>query len=98
MPEFIDSHAHLADPAFEGDQDAVLARAVNAGARAVICIGESIEASVRAAGLAARHRGLVWFTAGPHPHDAGKTDGPEVLARPRERLDSGAVAGGAGGL
>ena len=98
MPEFIDSHAHLADPAFEADQDEVLARAVDAGARAVICIGESIEASVRAAALAERHRGFVWFTAGLHPHAATATDGPGALAQLRDRLDAGAVAVGECGL
>lgn len=98
MPEFIDSHAHLADPAFAADQDAVLARAIDAGARAVICIGESIEASVRAADLAARHAGFVWFTAGLHPHAAAEVDSPEVIERLRERLDAGAVAVGECGL
>jgi TatD DNase family protein len=98
MPEFIDSHSHLADPAFDADRDAVLARAIEAGARAVICIGESIEASVRAAALAASHPGFVWFTAGLHPHDAASTDSPEALDRLRERLDAGAVAIGECGL
>jgi TatD DNase family protein len=98
MPEFIDSHAHLADPAFAADQDAVLARAVDAGARAVICIGESIDASVRAAELAERHAGFVWFTAGLHPHAAAVSDTPEMLGSLRERLDAGAVAIGECGL
>ena len=98
VPEFIDSHAHLADPAFAADQDAVLARAIDAGARAVICIGESIETSLRAGELAARHAGFVWFTAGLHPHAAAETDTPEVLDRLRERLDAGAVAIGECGL
>ena len=98
MPEFIDSHAHLADPAFEGDQDAVLARAVNAGARAVICIGESIEASIRAEALAQQHRGFVWFTAGIHPHAAADGDAPGSIERLRDRLDAGAVAVGECGL
>ncbi len=98
MPEFIDSHAHLADAAFAADVDTVLARAIDAGARAVICIGESIEASVRAADLAGRHAGFVWFTAGLHPHAAADTDNPEALSRLRERLDAGAVAVGECGL
>ena len=38
---FIDSHAHLADPAFAGDRDAVIARARDAGAAAIVCIGGS---------------------------------------------------------
>ena len=98
MPGFIDSHAHLADSAFDADRDAVLARAIDAGALAVICIGESIDASVRAADLAARHSGFVWFTAGLHPHDAVTADAPDVIARLRERLDAGAVAVGECGL
>src|SRR5687768_9309130 len=98
MTEFIDSHAHLADPAFDADQDGVLARAIDAGAVAVICIGESIEASVRAEALAHRHAGFVWFTAGLHPHDAAASDAPDVGARLRERLDAGAVAVGECGL
>src|SRR5688500_5267448 len=98
MPEFIDSHAHLADPAFDADRDAVLARAIDAGARAVICIGESIDASVRAAALAAQHAGFVWFTAGLHPHDAAASDSTGTMDRLRERLDAGAVAVGECGL
>ena len=42
MTVFIDSHAHLADPAFDADRDAVIERARAAGAAAVVCIGESI--------------------------------------------------------
>ena len=98
MTEFIDSHAHLADPAFDADQDAVLARAIDAGAVAVICIGESIEASIRAEALAHRHAGFVWFTAGLHPHDAAAGDSPDAATRLRERLDAGAVAVGECGL
>ena len=98
MPEFIDSHAHLADPAFDADRDAVLARAIEAGARGVVCIGESIDAAARAAALARRHAGFVWFTAGLHPHDAAATDTPEAIERLRRQLDTGAVAVGECGL
>jgi TatD DNase family protein len=98
MPEFIDSHAHLADPAFDADRDAVLARAIEAGARAIICIGESIEASRRAAAIAATQAGFVWFTAGLHPHEAARFDTPESMDALRERLDAGAVAVGECGL
>ena len=98
MPEFIDSHAHLADAAFDSDRDAVLQRSVEAGARAVICIGESIEASIRAAEIAERHTGFVWFTAGLHPHSAASVDIRESMPRLRARLDAGAVAVGECGL
>ena len=38
IPDFIDSHAHLADPAFAGDRSEVVERARQAGARAIVCI------------------------------------------------------------
>ena len=98
MPEFIDSHAHLADPAFDADRDAVLARAFEAGARGIVCIGESIDAAARAGALAGRHAGFVWFTAGLHPHDAAATDTQEAIERLRRQLDAGAVAVGECGL
>ena len=40
---FVDSHTHLADPAFDGDRDVVIGRARDAGAAALVCVGESIE-------------------------------------------------------
>lgn len=51
MADFIDSHAHLGDPAFDGDRSTVIDRARQAGARAVICIGESLAAAERALSL-----------------------------------------------
>ena len=45
---FIDSHAHLADAAFDPDRDDTIARARDAGASAIISIGESIGAADRA--------------------------------------------------
>ncbi|MEP6495130.1 MAG: TatD family hydrolase [bacterium] len=74
MTHFIDSHAHLADPAFDVDRDAVIERARVAGARAVVCIGESIAAAERASAIAAANSGFVFFTAGVHPHDAADFD------------------------
>jgi TatD DNase family protein len=74
MPRFIDSHTHLADPAFDEDRAAVVERARTAGALAVVCIGESIATAQRAARLADEHPGFVFFTAGVHPHDAASFD------------------------
>ena len=61
---FLDSHAHLADPAFNSDRSEVIARARAAGAVAVVAIGESLAAAARARELAALHPGFVYFTAG----------------------------------
>jgi TatD DNase family protein len=98
MPDYVDSHAHLADPAFAGEVGGVVARARAAGARAIVCIGESIEAADRAAVLAGSYPDFIWHTAGIHPHDAARFDAAVDLPRIRERLAAGAVAVGECGL
>jgi len=98
MARFIDSHVHLADAAFDDDREAVIERARRAGARALVCIGESIAAAERAAALASAHPGFVYFTAGVHPHDAARFDPIADPPRLREFLAGGAVAVGECGL
>jgi TatD DNase family protein len=98
MLSFVDSHAHLADPAFDDDRDEVVARARTAGARAIVCIGESLAAAERARAVAARHPGFVSFTAGVHPHDAAGFRADDDPAAIRAFLDAGAVAIGECGL
>jgi TatD DNase family protein len=68
----VDSHCHLADPAFAADLDAVVSRAAAAGVGTALCILSADEpeevaraAVVRAAFPPAR------FAAGIHPHRAG---------------------------
>src|SRR3712207_102027 len=98
MPTFIDSHAHLADAAFDADREAVVERAGQSGARAIVCIGESLAAAERAAALAARYPGFVFPTAGVHPHDAADFDASRDVPRLRAALERGAVAVGECGL
>lgn len=98
MTGFIDSHAHLADPAFDSDREAALDRLRQAGGRAVICIGESIAAAERAEALAAGHRGFVFATAGVHPHDAASFDPARDIDSIRDFVARGAVAVGECGL
>lgn len=95
---FIDSHAHLADPAFDTDREAVIGRARDAGAVAVVCIGESIAAADRAARIAAEYPRFAYHTAGVHPHDAADFDPTRDLAAIRRHLEAGAVAVGECGL
>ena len=98
MVTFIDSHCHLADPAFAADVDEVIARARTTGARAVVCIGESLAAADRAASLAARYAGFCFHTAGIHPHDAADFEAARDIAGIRVHLQAGAVAVGECGL
>lgn len=103
MPEdepfgFVDSHTHLADPAFDPDRDAVITRAAQAGCRAMVCIGETIAAAERALSIAAQHPGLVCATAGVHPHEAATFDAARDPDRLRELAPRGIVALGECGL
>ncbi len=98
MTSFIDSHAHLASSAFDDDRDAVIERARTAGAQAIVCIGESLEAAARARDLARAHPGFVFHTAGVHPHDAAGFDAARDIPLLREHLAGGAVAVGECGL
>ncbi len=98
MTTFIDSHAHLADPAFAGDLDAVVQRARLAGALATVCIGASLAAADEAAKLAAVYPDFLAYTAGVHPHDAEGFDADRDLPLIRAHLDAGAVAIGECGL
>jgi len=94
---FIDSHSHLADPAFDVDRDAVIERAAAAGAVAIVCIGASLGDAERARELAERYPLLRW-TAGIHPQDAGSFDSALHVPALAALLESGAVAIGECGL
>jgi TatD DNase family protein len=80
----VDTHCHLADPAYEADRAEVLQRAWDAGVGHVVVIGESPEAADRALALAQTEPRLS-ATAGVHPHDAS-TWTPDRAAWLRDRL------------
>lgn len=94
----IDSHAHLADPAFDADRADVIARARQAGLTAIVCIGESLSAADRAAIISTDHVGFVTYTAGVHPHDAASFEQSRDVAAIRAHVARGAVAVGECGL
>jgi TatD DNase family protein len=93
----IDTHCHLADPAYEPDRAEVLARAWAGGVARVVVIGESPAAADGALALAEGDSRLS-ATAGVHPHDAG-TWSDELERWLRERLrNPRVVAAGEMGL
>lgn len=94
----IDSHAHLADAAFDADRDAVVARARETGLEGIICIGETIATASRAREIARAASGGVWWSAGVHPHEARSFDFARDLATIREHVAMGAIAVGECGL
>ncbi|MFN4171413.1 MAG: TatD family hydrolase [Pseudorhodobacter sp.] len=70
-PTLTDSHCHLDFPDFDGERDAVIARAHAAGVRRMvtICTRPDQEPAVRA--IAEAHPS-VWYAYGIHPMQAGK--------------------------
>lgn len=98
MLSYIDSHAHLADPAFDDDRETVIERARASGAVSVVSIGESIAAADRAEAIARAHAGFIHHTAGVHPHDAAQFDATRDIDAIRAHVARGAVAVGECGL
>lgn len=67
----IDIGVNLGHDSFDHDRAEVMAAARRAGVAQMIVTGTSVEASIKAAELAGQHPGLLYSTAGVHPHDAG---------------------------
>ncbi|OGP15140.1 MAG: hypothetical protein A3I75_01645 [Deltaproteobacteria bacterium RIFCSPLOWO2_02_FULL_50_16] len=71
----IDTHAHLTFSDFDGDREAVLTRAHEAGVHSLIVIGSGhgLEINRKALDLAERQKNI-WATVGIHPHEAQEAD------------------------
>lgn len=98
MTGFVDSHVHLADPAFDADREEVIERARLTGATALVCIGESLASARRAGEIAAAHPGFCFHTAGVHPHDAHEFEPDRDIEGIRREVARHAVAIGECGL
>jgi len=93
----VDSHCHLADPAFDADREVVLSRARAAGVTAIVVVADGVDTAEQCIALAARP-GL-FATAGVHPHRASEfagraadrvaalIEGPRVVAVGETGLD-----------
>ncbi len=80
--QLIDIGANLAHDSFDDDRDAMMRRAAEAGVATMIVTGSSDASNVRAAELAAASPGVLYATAGVHPHHASDyTDASDALIR-----------------
>lgn len=79
--DLVDIGANLTHDSFDGDRDAVIERAAECGVRRLIITGSSADSSEEAAKLAAGRPGLLFATAGVHPHHAS-----EYTAEVNDRL------------
>ncbi len=67
----VDSHCHLDFPDYEGEREAVIARARAAGVGAMLTIGTGLDRFDGMRAIAESHEGI-WCTVGVHPHEAGR--------------------------
>lgn len=83
----IDSHAHLCDPAFDGDRAAALERARRAGVGAVVAVGETLAEAELNLELAMRYRDMVRPAAGLFPTVLDMDQAEALAAWIRSRRD-----------
>ncbi len=74
VPALIDVGANLTHESFRNDLHAVLDRAGSCGVRRVIVTGTNLASSEAALELALSRPGVLWSTAGVHPHAAADYD------------------------
>lgn len=79
----VDIGLNLTHRRFDADREAVLARAVAAGVEQMVLTGTCAHSSQAAADYAALHPGMLYSTAGIHPHDAERAT-PQDLATLRD--------------
>ena len=78
----IDIGANLAHDSFDDDREAVMQRATDAGVTTMIVTGSSDSSNIRAAELAEASDGVLFSTAGVHPHHAADyTEESDALIR-----------------
>ena len=79
----VDIGINLGHDSFEHDRDQVIHQAWDTGLVAMVLTGTSLDASLKAAALAATLPGRLFSTAGIHPHDAAtfSTDSIDELKK-----------------
>ncbi len=74
MTDYIDIGVNLTGSAFAHDLPEVIARAEAAGVHRMIVTGTDVEHSQRASALCQQYPGVLYSTAGMHPHHASDFD------------------------
>ena len=93
----VDIGANLAHDSFDDDRDAVLQRAEAAGVSRIVVTGSSDDSNQQAARLAQDHPGVLYSTAGVHPHHASDyTDDSDALIRKLAAAGSAVAVGECG--
>ena len=93
----IDIGANIAHEGFDDDRAQMMQRAAVAGVERIIVTGSSDESNVRAAELADQSPGILYATAGVHPHHASDySDESDALIRSLIQKDAVVAVGECG--
>lgn len=76
---FTDTHTHLYDEAFSGEEDIVIARAVEAGVTKMVLPDIDLQTREAMFELASRHEGILFPCVGLHPTSVGTGWKEEML-------------------
>ena len=95
--EFIDTHSHLYDEAFAGEEDAAVARAAESGVNQIIFPDIDSQSRDAMFDFADRHTGVIFPCLGLHPTSVG-ADWQEELSHMEAYLDRSIWAIGEIGL
>jgi TatD DNase family protein len=98
MLDLVDIGANLTHDSFDPDRSLVLERAAAAGVRRAIVTGASVTGSAQAVELSEAHPGVLFATAGVHPHHARGFDSHTVSALEALLRSAAVVAVGECGL
>ena len=98
MPHsLIDIGANIAHGSFDEDRADMMRRAADAGVHKIIVTGSSDDSNVQAANLAEQSSGVLYSTAGVHPHHASDyTDDSDTLIRSLVKKDCVVAVGECG--
>ncbi len=96
--ELIDIGANLAHDSFDADRDTILQRAAAAGVAQIVVTGSSEESTRQAIELARARTGVLFATAGVHPHHAADLTVDTLPALQALARESEVVAVGECGL
>jgi len=95
---YVDIGLNLGHRRFDRDRDAVIDRALAAGVTRMVLTGTDVAESEAMAAMAATRPGVLWSTAGVHPHDAKGCDRDTISALRRLAGLASVVAIGECGL
>ncbi len=98
MNDLIDIGANLTHDSFDADRSAVMQRAQDAGVRRMIVTGTTVDATRDAINLAGEHVGVLFATAGVHPHHAAEVDAAAIETLSKLAGEPSVVAIGECGL